>query len=195
MHAALKGWGDLIKRLHHRKPIFDFPIDAYLALFSLLGPQAGYDYVRGNALAPARRLMVDPAADGAIGRYVIEAPENLPARNVFLISEPVPAWLVRVDSDMVILPLSGESATSTPLWDWRKLKGDDAVPITAPASWMFQSFGALHAINVHLAGADKIDPLVGLEIRGTLPSGRLLRGTCIMQSGESAALLCADPVS
>ena len=126
---------------------------AYLALFSLLGRQAGYDYVRGNALAPIRQLMIEPPRDGAIGRYVTKAPENLPDPDIFLISEPVPSWLVRVESDMVMLPLSGESATSTPLWDWRKRNGDEAVPITAPVSWMFQSFGALHTINVHLAGA------------------------------------------
>ena len=167
---------------------------AYLALFSLLGRQAGYDYVRGKALAPIKRLMADPLKEGTVGRYVTKAPEHLPDRDILLISEPVPSWLIKVGSDMVMLPLSGESSSSTPLWDWRKRSGDKAVPITAPMSWMFQPFGALHTIRVHLAGANKVDPLIGLEIRGTLPDARPLRGTCIMQSGESATLLCTEPV-
>ena len=34
---------------------------AYLALFSLLGPLRGYEYVRGKALAPVRQLIADSA--------------------------------------------------------------------------------------------------------------------------------------
>ena len=163
---------------------------AYLALFSLLGPLVGYNYVRGNALAPIRQLIADSLSHGPIRKYVSKAPDELPDRDILLVSQPVLCWIVKVGSQLVTLPLGGDSPTTAPLWDLHSRTGTDMVPVVGHASWKFQTFGALHAVHVHLAGADKIDSLVGLTVSGKLPHGQILEGTCIMHTGESAILLC-----
>ena len=165
---------------------------AHLAVFSLLGP-AGYDYVRGSALAPVRRLIAGPLREG-IAKYVDTAPQETPDRDILLITQPVPCWMVKVEGQLVTLPLEAHSQTSTPLWDWHRRTGRNGARLVAPASWAFHTFGTLHAVPVHLAGADKSGSLIGLEITGNLPHGQSLQGACIRHAGESAVLLSADPV-
>ena len=166
---------------------------AYLALFSLLGP-AGYEYIRGSALAPVRQLIAGPLREG-IARYVGAVPQGTPDRDILLITEPAPCWMIKVEGQLVTLPLEGQSQTSAPLWDWHKRTGRNSVPVAGRASWAFQTFGTLQAVPVHLAGADKSGSLVGLWISGKLPHGQLLQGVCIRHAGESAMLLCANPVA
>ena len=165
---------------------------AYLAVFALLGG-AGYDYVCGSALAPVRRLIVEPDHEG-IAKYVDTAPHDTPDKEMLLVTQPVPCWMVKVERQLVTLPLEGQSDTSTPLWDWHQRTGRNSARLVAPASWAFHSFGVLHTVRVHLAGADKCNSLVGFSISGTLPHGQVLRGACIRHVGESAMLLSGDPV-
>lgn len=68
---------------------------AYLSLFSLLG-LAGYDYVFGSALAPVRRLIVGSSREG-ITKYVDTAPHETPDRDILLITQPVPCWMIKVE--------------------------------------------------------------------------------------------------
>ena len=163
---------------------------AYLALFSLLGPRDGYDYVRGNALLPVRRIIVDPLGDHPIRSYVWKAPAEAPDNDIMLISRPVPCWVVKIANQIVNLPLAGHSPVSAPLWLWHGQNGNDRVEIAVQASWTFQTFGALRTVHVHLAGADKTESLIGCVITGKLPSGQRLKGICIRHESESAILLC-----
>ena len=94
---------------------------AYLALFSLLG-RLGYDYVCGGALAPVRRLIAEPIREG-IAKYVDTAPQETPDEDILLITQPVPCWMVKVEGQLVTLPLEAQSNTSTPLWDWHLRTG------------------------------------------------------------------------
>ena len=163
---------------------------AYLALFSLLGPGDGYDYIRGDGLLPVRRIIVDPLGDHPIRSYVWEAPTETPDSDILLISQPVPCWVVKIANQLVNLPLAGHSPGGAPLWLWHKLTGSDRAVIVGHASWTFQTFGALRAVHVHLPGADEMESLIGRIITGTLPNTQRLRGTCVRHEGESAILLC-----
>ncbi len=166
---------------------------AYLAVFSLMGPRGGYSYVRGDALTPIRQRIMKPLKDGAIGDCVIKAPDDGSLKDIMLVSEPLPCWILKIAGHLVVLPLSGHSRTSQPLRELEKLSGGQPLEIEDLASWSFSTFGAFGTVPVHLAGADTAKSLVGLQIAGTLPNGRPLEGTCISHSGESAILLCAGP--
>ena len=163
---------------------------AYLALFSLLGPRDGYDYARGNALVPVRRIVLDPLGDHPIRSYVWKAPTETPDSDILLVSQPVPCWVVKITNQLVNLPLSGHSPVGAPLWLWHRQTGSDSAMIAGHASWTFQTFGALRTVDVHLAGTDKSESLVGRVVAGTPPNGQRLSGTCIRHEGESAILLC-----
>ena len=64
--------------------------------------------------------------------------------------------------------------------------------MTVVAWWTFQEFGVSRVILVRVVGADQRNSLIGRDIAGTLPGGKLFTGVCISLVGESAALLC-DP--
>ena len=166
---------------------------AYLAVFSLLGPHGGYSYIRGDALTTIRQQIMEPLKDGAIGEYVIKAPDDVPPRDIMLVSEPLSCWILKIADHLVILPPGGDSRTSQPLLELQRLSGGQPLAIEGLASWSFSTFGTFRTVPVHLAGADTATSLVGLSIGGTLPNGRPLEGTCINHSGESATLLCPDP--
>ena len=166
---------------------------AYLAIFSLLGPAGGYSYVQGDALKPIRQRIMERIKDGAIGEYVIKAPDDVSCKDIMLVSEPLLCWMLKIARHLVVLPLSGDSRTSQPLKELQGLGGGQPLTISGLASWSFSTFGTLGTVPVHLAGADSGKSLVGLSIRGTLPNGRLLEGICIRHSGESVTLLCPDP--
>ena len=166
---------------------------AYLAVFSLLGPAGGYSYVRGDALKPIRQRIMERIKDGAIGEYVIKAPDNVSCKDIMLVREPLLCWMLKIARHLVVLPLSGDSRTSQPLKELQRLGGGQPLTISGLASWSFSTFGALGTVPVHLADADTAESLVGLGVRGTLANGRPLEGTCIRHSGESATLLCPGP--
>ena len=174
---------------------------AYLAMFSLLGPRGGYSYVEGDALTPIRQRIMDPLKTGAIGEYVIKAKapyveivgRDVSFKDIMLVSEPLPCWMLKIADHLVVLPLSGDSRLSQPLKELLRLGGGQPITILSLASWSFSTFGALDTVPVHLAGADTPKSLLGLRIRGTLPNGRPLEGTCIGHAGESATLLCPGP--
>ena len=165
---------------------------AYLAVFSLLGPPAGYSYIQGDALTPIRQRIMEPLKDSAIGEYVIKAPDDVSLKDIMLVSEPVSCWIVKIASHIVVLPLSGDRRTSPPLRELERLSGGQPFDITGLVSWSFSTFGAFGTVPVHLAGADTAKSLVGLHISGTLPNRRPLEGICISHSGEAAILLCPD---
>ena len=166
---------------------------AYLTVFSLLGRPVGYSYVRGDALTPIRERFLEPLNDRDIDQYVIEAPDDGSLKDIMLVSQPLPCWIVRVAGHLVILPLSADSQTSQPLQELRGLGEGQFLDITGLASWSFSTFGTFGTVPVHLAGADTTKSLVGLRIRCTLSNGLPLEGTCINHSGESATLLCPVP--
>ena len=163
---------------------------AYLALFSLLGSPGGYSYIQGDALTPIRQRFIEPLKDGVIGEYAMKAPEDVSLKDIMLVSDPLPHWIVSITDYLVILPLTGDSRTGQPLQELRKLSGGQSVAVNGHASWSFSTFGGFRTIPVHLAGADSAKSLVGRDIHGTLPNGRPLQGTCISHTGESATLLC-----
>ena len=174
---------------------------AYLAMFSLLGPRGGYSYVLGDALTPIRQRIVKPLKTGAIGEYVIKAKapyveivnRDVSFKDIMLVSEPLPCWILKIADHLVVLPLTGDSRISQPLRELLSLGGGQPFTILSPAYWSFSTFGASYTVSVRLAGADTAKSLVGLRIRGTLPNGRPLAGVCISHSGESATLLCPGP--
>ena len=163
---------------------------AYLALFSLLGAAGGYSYIRGDALTPIRQLIMGPLKVSDIGAYVSKAPDVDSLKDIMLATEPLSCWMLKIAGHLVVLPLSGDSRTIQPDRELQRLSGGQPLEIACPASWSFSTFGAFDTVPVHLAGADTAKSLVGLSIRGTLPNGRPLEGTCISHSGESATLLC-----
>ena len=167
---------------------------AYLAVFSLLGPTGGYDYVCGKALTTIRHQLVNPQNHGAIGKFVIDNPFNIPDKDIFLISQPVPCWLVKIEDKAIILPCNGDSSTSEPLNELNSFADMGGVSISGHASWKFQTFGTLHTIRVHLKGASEFDSLIGRTIGGNLPNGQTVKGTCIKHMGEDASLLCVNRV-
>ena len=167
---------------------------AYLAVFSLLGPMEGYNYVCGDALTSARQQIMDPINHGAIKKFVFNTADNTPNKDIFLLSHPVPCWLVKIENQLIVLPGNGENSTDEPLSDLRRYADMEGVSCSGNASWKFQTFGTFCTIRVHLEGATKYDSLVGLTIRGKLPSGQTVEGTCIQHKGESATLLCTDKV-
>ena len=164
---------------------------AYLAVFSLLGSPGGYSYIQGDALTPIRQRIMEPLKDGAIGGYVIKAPDDVSLKDIMLVSEPSSCWILKIAGHLVVLPLSGDSRISQPLLELQRLSGGQPIALEGLVSWSFSTFGAFGTVPVHLAGADNAKSLVGLRIRGTLPNGRPLEGTCIRHSGESATLLCS----
>ena len=163
---------------------------AYLAMFSLLGPPGGYSYVRGDALTQIRQRIMEPLKDGDIGEYVFKAPDDVSLKDIMLVSEPLSCWIQKIAGHLVVLPLSGDSPTSQPLRELRRLSEGQPLAISGLASWSFSTFGEFGTVTVHLAGADTAKSLLGLLIRGTLPNSRPLEGTCVSHSGESATLLC-----
>ena len=168
---------------------------AYLAMFSLLGRPGGYSYVRGGALTPIRQRIMDPLKHSAIGEYAIKAPDDVSRKDIMLVSEPLPCWVLKIAGHLVVLPLRGDSRISQPLKELQRLGGGQPLTLSGLASWSFSTFGALDTVPVHLAGADTTKSLLGLRIHGTLPNGRPLEGTCISHSGESATLLCPGPAT
>ena len=167
---------------------------AYLAMFSLLGSVEGYAYVHGQALRGIRQRILLHHQHSDSGKFLIDAPDNLPDRDIFLVNQPVACWMIKIRSRtlerFVVLPSSGDSTTMQPLSDFSRHAKASTVQVVGKASWTFQTFGALRTIRMHLEGADQIDSLVGLEVDGTLPDGRRERGTCIRHIGEHATLLC-----
>ena len=163
---------------------------AYLALFSLLGQHGGYAYAQGGALMPIRQRIMDPLKDNTIGEYVIKAPDDLSLKDIALVSEPLPCWVVKITDHLVVLPISGNSRITQPLKEFERLGKGDAIMLSGSASWRFSKFGAFQAVPVHLPGADAGNSLLGFGVRGTMPNGRPLEGTCISHRGESAMLLC-----
>ena len=166
---------------------------AYLAMFSLLGLRGGYSYVEGGALTPIRQRIMDPLKHSTIGEYVIKAPDDVSLKDITLVSEPLPCWMLKITDHLVVLPLSGDSQISQPLKELERLGEGYPITLSGLASWCFSNFGAFYTVPVHLAGADTAKSLLGLSIRGTLPNGRPLEGTCIGHAGESATLLCPGP--
>ena len=176
---------------------------AYLAMFSLLGSPCGYSYVRGAALTPIRQRIMEPLKTGAIGEYVIKAKapyveildRDVSFKDIMLVREPLPCWMLKIADHLVVLPLTGDSRISQPLRKLLSLGGGQPITITISslASWSFSTFGAFYTVPVHLAGADTPKSLLGLNIRGTPPNGSPLEGTCIGHAGESATLLCPGP--
>ena len=164
---------------------------AYLAMFSLLGPAGGYSYARGDALTPIRQRIMDPLEHSTIGKYVVKAPDGVSLKDIMLVSTPLPCWMLKIADHLVSLPLSGDSRISQPLKELQRLGGGQTLALSGFASWSFSTFGAFSTVPVHLPGADSATSLLGLSIRGTLPNGRPLEGTCIRHSGESATLLCS----
>ena len=167
---------------------------AYLALFSLLGRRHGYEYVRGNALAPVRRLIFNSDRKSAVRRYVSNVPDSPITQDILLVTQPCPCWIVRVDRHLVTLPLSGDTLDRTPLWNRSRQTGNNSILVEGRASWAFQAFGAFHSVSVYLAAADRVESLLGLKVGGSLSNGSSLEGICIMHAGESAILLCTDAV-
>ena len=166
---------------------------AYLALFSLLGAPGGYSYILGDALTPIRQRIIESLKDSDIGAYVAKAPDDDSLKDIMLASEPLSCWMLKIAGHLVVLPLSGDSRTIQPERELQRLSGGQSLDIACPASWSFSTLGAFGTVPVHLAGADTAKSLVGLSIRGTLPNGRPVEGTCIRHSGESATLLCPVP--
>ena len=164
---------------------------AYLALFSLMGPVGGYIYAKGEATTPIRQQIMNPLKNNSVGEYVMNAPGDQLLMDIMLVSEPLPCWIVRVSEHLVILPLRGDSWISQPKRDMKRLGGGQPLSIAGYASWPFSRFGAFSTVSVHLAGADPAKSMVGLWVRGKLPNGFWLEGTCISQLGESATLLCS----
>ena len=163
---------------------------AYLALFSLLG-LGGYPYIQGDALTAIRQLIMEPLKDGDIGKFVMQAPDDASLSDIMLVSEPLLCWLLKIANHLVFLPLTGDSWTDQPLGELIRSRGGQIVDIAGLASWPISTFGAFGTVQVNLAGSDTGKSLVGFGIRGTLPSGHPLEGTCIWHSGESATLLCS----
>ena len=164
---------------------------AYLALFSLMGPIGGYIYAQGDAILPIRQQIMSPLKDNSVGEYVMKAPDGKPLRDIMLFSEPLPCWIVRVSEHLVFLPLCGDGGIHQPLQTLRNMGEGKPLSFVSHASWPFIKFGAYSTVRVHLAGADPAKSMVGLWIRGKLPNGYRLEGTCINQIGESATLLCS----
>ena len=163
---------------------------AYLAMFSLLGQPGGYSYVRSDALTPIRQRIMGRLKNGGIGEYVFKAPDGVSCKDIMLVDEPLKCWVLKIAVQLVFLPLSGDSRISQPLKKLARLGEGQPLTLSGLASWSFSTFGTLGTVRVHLAGADTAKSLVGLLIRGTLPNGCPLEGTCISHSGESATLLC-----
>ena len=168
---------------------------AYLAMFCLLGSFGGYSYVQGDALTPIRQQIMEPLKDSAIGEYVKKAPDDVSCKDIMLVSEPLPCWMLKISSHLVVLPLSGDSRISRPLRELRRLGGGHPLTLSGFASWSFSTFGEFAAVRVHLPSTDTAKSLLGLGIGGTLPNGHPLEGTCIRHSGESAILLCPSSAS
>ena len=178
-------------RIPHAKAVAASSLkSAYLAMFSLLGPFGGYSYIRGDALTPTRKRIMEPLRDGAVGEFVMKAPDDVSCKDIMLVSEPLQCWMLKIARHLVVLPLSGDSRITRPLMELRKLGGGKHLALSGLASWSFSTFGDLGTVRVHLPSADTATSLLGLHIRGTLANGRPLEGACISQSAESATLLC-----
>ena len=164
---------------------------AYLALFSLMGPIGGYIYAQGDAIVPIRQQITNPLKGNSVGEYVMKAPDDNPLKDIMLVSEPLPCWILRVSEHLVFLPLCGDGEIDQPLLELENMGKGKPLSFVNPASWPFVKFGAFSTVRLHLAGADPAKSMIGLQVRGKLPNGHWLEGTCINQIGESAALLCS----
>ena len=167
---------------------------AYLAVFSLLGPVEAYEYVRSKALVTVRQQILDPLNHGAAGNYVDVGLGDIPNKDILLVADPVPCWMIKIDDKIVVLPLDGDNTVDEPLSELRRCADAKSLLCRANASWMFQTFGKFNTIGVHLEGADRMGSLLGLTIRGILPNGRAVEGTCIRHMGEYATLLCKEKI-
>ena len=162
---------------------------AYLALFSLMGTVGGYTYAQGDAIIPVRQQIMNPLIDNSVDEYVMKAPDDKPLKDIMLVSEPLPCWIVRVSEHLIFLPLCGDSKINQPLLELENMGRGKPISLAGFASWPFIKFGAFSTVRVHLAGADPAKSLVGQRICGELPNGHPLEGTCINHNGESANLL------
>ena len=167
---------------------------AYLALFSLLGPNGGYFYAHGDAVTPIRQQIMNPIQDNSVRKYVTGAPDDKPLGDILLISKPLPCWIVKVSKQLVFLPLCGDDGIGQPLFTLRNLNKRKSLSFVSPASWPFVRFGTFSTVGVHLVGADSVNSVFGLSVHGQLPNGRWREGICINQLGESATLLCSDSI-
>ena len=163
----------------------------YLAVFCLLGSSNGYDYARSWLVAAIRNQILYPVNQKFSQKYVIDGPDDMPNADIFLVDDPAPCWMVKIDDKIVVLPCSGEETCAEPLEELRRRSSGKSIACNGKETWAFQTFGAFQSIEVHLAGADKMDSLVGMTIGGELPGGKHLEGTCIRHEGESATLLYA----
>ena len=171
---------------------------AYLAVFSLLGPDEGYSYVRGNRLDTIRQQILDPVNQRSIAKYVTDSPKNfLPDRDIFLVSQPAPCWMVKIEDKLVVLPINEINGPAEPLRELRQRAkmNNNEVLCEGYSSWKIQTFGTFHTIRVNLVGASARGLLLGLKIIGKLPNGNWVEGICIYHSGETATLLCEDRIS
>ena len=139
---------------------------AYLAIFSLLGPSEGYEYVCAESLTTVRRQMLDPLNQRKAGTYVINWTEDAPDRDIMLVSRPVPCWIVKIENKIVLLPCNWDNPSGEPLSELKRYGGSEPVLCRGDASWMFQTFGTFQSIRVHLDAASGMGSLVGLTIRG-----------------------------
>ena len=105
--AAKQDWRDLENsesrsftmgiKIPHAKAVAASSLkSAYLAMFSLLGEPGGYSHVRGDALTPIRQRIMEPLKDRAIGEYVIRAPDDVPFKDIILVSEPLSCWVLKI---------------------------------------------------------------------------------------------------
>ena len=161
----------------------------YLAVFCLLGSSSGYEYARSRSVAAIRSQILNPMNKRMSGKYVIDDIERVPAANIQLVEGPISCWLVRIDEKTVVLPCSWESASGAPWEEMRQRFRGKAVRFRGKSSWDFKTFGWCRSIEVHLAGADKMDSLLGMNVGGELPGGKAINGTCVRHEGESATLL------
>ena len=141
---------------------------------------------------PIRQRIIEPLKDGDMGAYVIKAPDDVSLKDIMLASEPLSCWILKIADHLVVVPLSGDSRTSEPLREMQRLSGGQTLDIEVLASWSFPHSGRSAPFRlIWLAPTPPI--AVGLRIRGTLPNGRPLEGTCISTQESPPPLLCPAP--
>ncbi len=168
---------------------------AYLALFSLLGQHGGYAYAQGGAATPIRQRIMTPPKHGALDEYVIKAPGDVTLNDISLVNKPLPCWVLKIASHLVLLPLTNDGPGNSPLKDLGRVGQGCPIVLSGRASWSFSDFGAFDTAPVHLvgpirgAGVETGESLLGLRIGGVMPNSRSLEGACIFHAGEYATLL------
>ena len=74
----------------------------YLAMLRPTGTcRGGYPYVEGGALTPIRQRIMDPFKHSTIGEYVIKAPDDVSLKDIALVSEPLPCWILKITEQLV----------------------------------------------------------------------------------------------